>query len=45
MNKTEKIVTDFMKETKPFTYKSNNDGRLMTDLCNFYDWLNIKNDN
>lgn len=43
MNKTEKIVRGFMKETKPLTYKTNNDGRLMTDLCNFYEWLNTKN--
>ena len=42
MDKTEKIVTDFMKETMPFTYKANNDGRLMTNLANFYDWLELK---
>ena len=38
MDNTEKIVRQFMSETKPFTYKDN-DGRLMTDLANFFDWL------
>lgn len=42
MNKTEKIVRQFMSETMPFTYKANNDGRLMTNLANFYDWLKTK---
>lgn len=46
MNKAEKIVIKFMKEVKPFTYKENNDGRLMTDLCNFHSWLKTEsNDN
>ena len=38
MDNTEKIVRQFMSETKPYTYKDN-DGRLMTDLANFFDWL------
>lgn len=45
MNKTEKIVIQFMIETMPFTYKANNDGRLMTNLANFYDWLQTKKSN
>ena len=42
MDKTEKIVREFMIETMPFTYKANNDGRLMTNLANFYQWLESK---
>ena len=42
MDKTEKIVRQFMSEKMPFTYKANNDGRLMTNLANFYDWLKTK---
>lgn len=45
MDKTEKIVRQFMSETMPFTYKANNDGRLLTNLANFYDWLETKKSN
>tara|TARA_R110000737_G_scaffold306769_1_gene314497 strand:- start:488 stop:628 length:141 start_codon:yes stop_codon:yes gene_type:complete len=41
MDKTEEIVIKFMKEVMPFTYRNNNDGRLMTNLANFHDWLKI----